>query len=387
MNRRPRAGLRPVLVALALVAGGCEVPSGARQLAAPRLDPHAPFADGRRTSASEADPPAADDSFEERLRHRTATARPGAADTGPGPVAVQRVGLGSGLAAELPHSRRGWTWSRLGGLTLVAHGEPADALILTQDLSDLARRRPSAALNRFYLGIDRRLASRWVGAGSELTPLVDRAAAGLPMPRSEVRRALELLLTPSLGRGLGYVSDDGSFTGWRWLGRNAGGSYLRLARTTGSWGAQEPLPEPVESLLGLLADGAPELSDLLWSAPVSAGDAGRARMVLGTAERDDGSGIHLAILCRLRPGCDSQQDLARFLDSIAPADGEALSSGGEERFADLTRRLGLVLHAGDQAVDLVLLQRAVQRIAPPAGPVGGLRLVEPEPVEEEEEEP
>jgi len=352
---RHRSGLSLAL-GLVLTLAACDVPSGPRELPSPRLDPHAPFTGDGRAVASEDGQPGAEDSFEERLRRRGDAARPDSDQ--PATISVQRIALGGGLTAELPQRQQGWNWSRNGDLTLVAHGEAADTLIYTQSFPDLARRRPSAALNRFYLGVDRRLASTWIG-GAELAPLVTRAAAGLPMSPSQIRRAMELSLTPSLGRGLGYTSDRDSFTGWRWLGRNAGGTYLRLGRTTGTWGAQDPLPEAVEELLGLLADGSPDLAGLLWDAPQPAAAPGRAWMVVGSAQRDDGSGVHLAVLCRLRPRCTTAPDLARFLDSVAPAAGEPLASGGEEGFTDLTQRLGIALYGGKQALDLAALQQAV----------------------------
>lgn len=360
-RRRPFSHRRPAsLLLLALLTAGtaCEAPTGPRELTSPRLEAAAPFRATTDRAADDTTEGGVGGSFEDRLRQRGATRRD---DEDTGTLALQRVRLAEGLTGELP--REGWSWARNGDVSLLLHGTPPDALVYAESFSDLARQRPAAALNRFYLGVDPPMASTWLGIGSDLAPMAALAAAKLPMSTPQVQHGLEMLLTPTLGRGLGFRPDAGAFAGWRWLGQNAAGTYLRLARNPGVWQAQDPLPEDVERLLELLADGAPELADLLWQDPSPNVDSRRAWMIFGSASRDDGAGAHLAILCRLRPECAAAQDLARFVDSLAPPQSAARAlsaSGASIGFNDISRQAGLTLYAGNQALNQASLQQAVQ---------------------------
>lgn len=355
---------RAVLAVVALVLGSC-APDGPRRLPAPELgDPAAPFralatAGGEPETAAGA---AQEGGFEARLRQR----REAAAGAEPVTEAQQVLRLGSGLAGRLPEEGDDWSWAVDGDVVLALHAEAGgalDTLLFAQPFAATVERRPSAELDAFLLAVDPALASDWVGLGSDVAPVALPAARDLDLEPWQALRAARLLLTPTLGRGLAYRHEPGSFSGWRWIGRNRHGVFLRLGRTRGVWGGAGAAPAEVTRLLGRLASESPDLAPLLWREPLVLSE-GTAAMVFGSASADTGAGAHLAVLCRLLPDCPTAEALGRFLDSLAPAGSEPLegrAASGAIPFAALAEQAGIALQ-GDPRIDAALL---AEQLRPP----------------------
>ncbi len=211
----------------------------------------------------------------------------------------QAVPLAGGLAAGFS---AGWRAFAEDGVTVLVHdmeGGRPDALVYTEVFSDLSERLPSQEARRFALTVD---------------PALIRSRFWASPEREKDRWAAEIARTR--GRGIGYASIAGSFSGWRWIGPNQRGVWLRLARTRGTWG--EP---PLEG----------------GTAPAT---TVAATMVLGSASWREG-GAHLALLCVREPVCVPARDLAHLLDSVHPltkaAAGEALP------LSDLEIELGIAV--------------------------------------------
>lgn len=353
-----------LLVLLPALCMACEIPEGPRELPAPRLDPVSVFrgADAEEGPTGGDPGDGAGSSFEARIRQRarpSARQETGVEDT---TVAVQRVVVGE-LVAELPQRREGWIWGRDGDLTLMVHGGTTgapDALVLAQGYEREVAHGPAQAANHFYLGVDPTLANRWVGLGSSLSPLATQLAARLPLTTLETLEALHMLLTPTIGRGLGFTPLADSFSGWKWTGLNDHHTLLRFARSRGSWGAQDGLSRNVELVAEAVAGPGDRLGALLWQEPPSGTDETPALLLLGSAERDDGRGVHLALLCRTVPECPLVEDLAAFLDSLRPPDGPSTGDRDRgQRLKEVTRAAGITLLAGNDLPDPADLRRSV----------------------------
>ncbi len=129
---------------------------------------------------------------------------------------------------------------------------------------------------------------------------------------------------------VGYASEEGSFTGWRWIGvcappeeeagEGAGSTatepdtaikpFLRLSRSRGSWRLQ-PGAQPVPALLILATVTLPDRRNY---------------------------GAHLAIVCTETPQCQDAPALARLLGSIRVAPG-AGGPAGDDWASDTLREL------------------------------------------------
>lgn len=360
-----RLPARPFAVLVLAALSGCAPASEPYHLPAARLDP----AMAVRAGAS-AEPPSAAasarpaTSFEERLRRSrgddAGAAQPSAAET----VTHQGVRLPQGLMADLPQRLGAWSWSGDDGLVLAVYEQNgrAEALVYAQPQP---ADRPAAAMNRFLYAVDPGLASEWLLAGSAVGPLAAQAAAGLPLSPREAARAVTALATPTLGRGLGYDSRHGSFSGWRWVGENEHGVYLRLARSEGVWGPQAEPSEEVRVLAGRVAAEVPQLQNLLGERPPAASPETSAWLLLGSATHR-GRTLHLALLCRTDPVCPVSDDLAGVLSSLRTAEPSLRTAPGPRAPWELAARVGLQLHA----VDPALAQAAVAALRPAAPPAG-----------------
>jgi hypothetical protein len=182
-------------------------------------------------------------------------------------TAFSAVSLGGRFAARVPQRFDEWGWGADTGRTLLLHRTAGrvDALVYAEPFGDRMTRQPTAELGRFRL----------------------------------------LLAGPALA----FRRSPGTFTGWKWIGRNANGVEIRLARASGTWG---PAKSP-------------------------------ALLVFGTASLGESFGVHLAIVCEASPGCAQAEDLARLLDSIQVPPG-SMTTGGET-LEDLARQAGLRLPA------------------------------------------
>jgi hypothetical protein len=251
------------LVLAAALAGGCQPAAREpRRLAFPTFRAEALFPEYQ--SAARATPAGKPTTQFARdlnaMAGGTASAEPEA----------QNVPLGSSMIAQIP-DEEGWTWSLAEGATLVTYspagGRPG-ALIYAEAFSPLIHEQPSAEHLRFQLTVN---------------------------------------------RGLGFRPSRGTFTGWRWVGRNAQGVTLRCGRYLGLWA----------------------------EARVS------SSLILGSATaRDEETGVHFAVLCVREPRCLVYKELARFFASVETAEAslmERLRSTPPIAFPDLVKESGLAI--------------------------------------------
>lgn len=323
---------------VALVLGGCGDRGGPRLPPFPTFDPRQPFADATVAPAAARDASdafdAADPSFEDALR---ASYGGGDEATPAAPaVATEAVPLAGRLVSVLPRGGEDWTWSADETSTLVVHrtGGRVDAMIYAEAWSDLVRSFPSAEHDRFLRTVAPELASSAMAIARGLLDVpIAQIASGAGLSVTAARRAWAALETRTLGRGVGFQPDEQGFRGWRYLGRNAEGVEIRLARVDGRWGPQSPLPEEVVKLLDHLRETTgtslpSAVTSSLSGTPTPAGTP--ALLLLGSATPGSLPGIHLALLCP-RPECPVEDDIVTFLDRLRPsATGDPSSTHSSE---------------------------------------------------------
>lgn len=308
---------------------------------------------------------------------------------------IQLVPLGASLVAEVPEDSDAWRWSRQGGRTLISMtppGEHAEILILTRDYTMAAARSPSQEFRKFVVDVDPTL-----GSGLDIGQLLEQAQFGqLPigaLADADGEIAIDDLLdlfagaaTMTGGRGLGYRSAPGSFSGWRWVGQNNDDVTLRVATSHGNWGPQPELPAGLDPAtlqrivnsaaeapaggtssidlgdLGLDIEGALEtlggvgsgggttdMPDTPTPARITSStrpDTSRARiptrpaqMYLGQAELTPNRGVYVFILCAAQGHCPHAGELAAFLDRMRVE--ESPPSGRQVDFDVHAESLGL----------------------------------------------
>jgi hypothetical protein len=235
----------------------------------------------------------------------------------------QSVPLGSAMTGEIPN-QEGWTWSIEDGATLIVYapgaGRPG-AMVYAEPFSPEIHDHPSAEFLRFQLTVDPDLAESYLKL----------SGVGI------------LLKTRTLGRGLGFRPTRGTFTGWRWVGRNERGVTLRCGRHLGVWSEPRPLPAPLAQALRQRGSEPQNLEPSSTAATPGVS----ASLILGSAtDRDEETGVHLAVLCVREPRCLVYKDLAHFLASIQIAEGslvERLRSAPPIAFQDVVQQSGLAL--------------------------------------------
>jgi hypothetical protein len=317
MSRHPAVLGWRRLGALALVAAllcGCRPASREpRRLPFPVFRAAQAFPEFRSAAGAAASGrPTAPSRFARQLGARAAE---GAAPQPPG----RSVPLGGAMIGRIP-DREGWTWSRAEEVTLIAYSPAAGrpgALVYVEEFSPLFGARPSAEHLRFQADVDRTLAEGFL------------RLAALTAPRDTPRA------TRTEGRGLGFRPTRGTWSGWRWAGRNAHGVTLRCGRHLGVWGEPRPLPAAP-------GGAAPGPSP----APAAAASGYAASLIVGSATGDEETGIHFAVLCVREPRCLVYAELASFLDSIQIADGPLLGrlrTAPPAAFDDLARDAGLAI--------------------------------------------
>lgn len=273
----------------------------------------------------------------------------------------QSVPLGGAMAARIPN-REGWTWSLEEGATVITYapgaGRPA-ALVYAEPFSPAIHDHPSAEHLRFQATVDPELAEgylRFAGMGDLLggraQPLGFRLGPG------EAARWAQLLKTRTLGRGLGFRPTRGTFTGWRWVGRNAQGVTLRCGRHLGVWSEPRPLPAPLAEALGKGSEPQKPMAPSM----ATAGAGVSASLILGSAaDRDEETGVHLAVLCVREPCCLVYKELAQLPDSLQIAEGsllERLRSAPPASFQDVAQQSGLKLLPSSEMAEIAKLTGA-----------------------------
>lgn len=334
---------RRFLFLLILTAGCGQEPSRPRELPFPSVETRAPFPELAASVAGETPRQGGESDFERALRGDAQPAAPAA----PAEAAAQSIPLGGQILGELP-AGSAWRWSTGGGVTLIVHaadaGRPA-ALIYAESFSSKIHDRPSEEHHRFQVAVDPERAERYLDAGTGWELIADGPArqmgTRIGLDRDETGQLVQLLATRTRGRGLGFSPEPGSFTGWRWVGRNAHGVTLRLGRHSGSWAELRPWPAELAKAMANLAGGEAETG----GAPAASSAGVPAYLVLGSAtDRYEQSGVHFALLCARSPECAVAEDLAAFLASFQPAEAsriERLISSPPNGFEDLAREVGL----------------------------------------------
>lgn len=343
------------------VLAACGRPVPMEDMPAPRLVAAQPFTFAPAAERVDDAGEPARSSFADRLAQRTGGVAPETQSTA---RSVRNVSLSGVLVGSVPSD---WSCSSEGEMTLISHagiGGAPDALIYIQGFSDRAESRPTAEVNRFYQAVDPTLASGWLRMWEELEAQTLRLASALAMPEWQVLDALGRLLSPTLGRGLGYEPWRGTFTGWKWLGRNEHEVFLRLGRSRGEWGPQGELPRRVRALLEELAVESARLEELLWEPALGlVPPTTAAYQVVGSAALEVDRGVHLAILCRQTPECEVRDDLVRFVESLRPPEA-GLDPACRPGLVDFALEIGLQLvpEAGQELAREV--RRAMAALAP-----------------------
>ena len=261
---------------------------------------------------------------------------------------IQLVPLGP-FVARFPRRFSEWRYGVEGRTTLVLHrlaGQPPDVWVYARGFPEP---RPGLSdLAKFLLEVD-----------PEITGLrrrADEPGAKGSGAAGDFGAQISGLATPTLGRGIAYESTPRTFSGWRWVGRNEEGSWLRLARTQGRIVPQRPLSP--EQLLALrkLGDAdsrlAAELNSAL-GASLPPPESSPARMILGSvaASRNGGSAL-LAIVYRLPEG-SAIREAVRALESIRVGSARDRASERQDDLrADingLAREIGITV-VGDDAI-------------------------------------
>jgi hypothetical protein len=237
---------------------------------------------------------------------------------------------------------------------------------------------PSEEIQRFQLTVNPEEAERRLmpsaAAGAVRDSLVGQVARETGGGRTDAARLLQLLATRTAGAGLGFHPAAGSFTGWKWVGKNEQQVTVRLARFTGTWEPRAVVPAEIARRLETLRNipAVSQAADALAPAAGGGGTGGgadggaSAYLLVGSATDDaEQSGAHLALLWQHAPDPQCIEGLASFLASLRTG-GSAAPAGLEDGQAyDLPEAAGLHLLPADATLPLDQLKAPV---TPPAAP-------------------
>jgi hypothetical protein len=370
--------LFPVLLLAGFLAAGCG-DGKPRKLPFPRLDARAPFPE--LAAQPEGGAPAAQrrTSFADRL----SPAAPAATgESGKGPAA-RSVPLGGQLTGEIPVDAA-WSWQPVeDGVTLIAcrpDGGRIAALVYAEAFPARMQSAPSEEIQRFELtvnpeGNEQRLTPS-AAAGVLKNGLIHQLARGTGSGRTESARLLQFLATRTAGAGLGFQPAAGSFTGWKWVGKNGQDITVRLARFTGTWEPQAQLPAGIGQHLEALRK-IPMLSaaaEQLGARPAQGGAAGgvSAYLLVGSATDDsEQAGAHVALLWQHASDTGCVDGLSSFLASLRTgvgSPGPGQPGLGDGQVSDIRDAAGLEILPAKAMVGLDQLQAPAAPATQPAGP-------------------
>lgn len=352
--------LTAAITLLALLSLGCENNVGPRQPHFPTFEARQPFPElvDLDEQATPTRSTLSGSSFERSIARELESGGEEGSTVTAQTQGVQTVSLSSVFVADVPLNFNEWQWSSDGPVTMLIHrkaGSAPDALVFIEAFSPAVERFPSFDVGRFQYTVDPGLSPNIV-----YPPLVLLAArwvskaAGLP-PMTTVL-SLQKATTRTMGRGLGYSSTDGTFTGWRWVGHNDHKVALRLGRTTGTWASQPALDYTSRVVMGTLSQQVPALRELAKSVTEMTDAAARqptrqAWMILGSAARSNTLGVHIAIICERQPVCPVAAELSALLSTLRPASDAqnvAVGSGGELK--SFAASLGITMLNAQEAV-------------------------------------
>lgn len=358
---------RSLAVAAAVVfsISGCDLDGEPRELPTPEFDAYRVFEESVDDDRDRREAAGSEGGFEERLDRMME----GEDEPEEPTLRSQRtIALGGGLVTEIPERLDVWRWSFRRGTALVSFtppGEhPAMVLITTQYGAQTATGY-TRGLRAFLRDVDPSLVGGFGGG----TPGADLSQIDGDGEGEELEEALQGFgdvggLTG--GRGIGYRSAEGTFSGWRWYGENPREVTVRLARSEGQWSAQregagldeqrirqmlteagleddDRISEALEQLRGVSSEEptAQRQSEAETDRRRVALPTRPAHMYVGQFETEPTRGIYVAILCAAEPDCAAAGELARMLDEVRP--GQAPRDAGAVDFDEHARSLGLVI--------------------------------------------
>jgi|GEM_PF-6729229 len=322
-RRRITPALWLVMAPMLVAASSCS-DTGPRELTTPIFDARAPFLElssaGGSSSTGASDSAKGASDFEKAIAASMAQGAKEDPEDVPddaissAAVQIQTVTLPGGLASSIPLDFDTWQWRSENGKTIITHRAPGatspDAMIYAERFGALVRIYPSQEMARFrrfadpsFIPLTEILNSPQQVDAEQLRALgIDPAQLLEPggLAPEDMKRVLDALddakqngqEAPKPAPTLHYESSRSTFSGWTWFGQNAADVTLRLGRTEGRWSAPDSSGE-----------GAPSSA---W-------------MLLGSADRSAGLGMHMAIICKQSPQCPVAEELSAFLAEMTPA--------------------------------------------------------------------
>ncbi len=353
----------------------CERPDGPRQAPYPTFDPVQPFPelDAKKGGAN----PEGSDSFEDAINQAqegeelpTGDENQALAQSG----SYQKIPLASLFVAEVPLVFDEWQYVTDRQSTFLVHRKPGqmpDALVYVEAFSPAIENFPSYEIARFQFTVDPGLSpnSIYPPLGAMLVTGNDAGES----PAFDVAMALQLAATRTMGRGLGYQSSPGSFTGWKWVGHTPYGMDIRLGRSQGRWEEQRlPVGAIVKQILGQYGAQYPELQQLAeqfnqLSQTQTTRSPGAAWMVVGSITRQSNlsMGVHIAMVCEQKPVCPVSKELAHLLESIRGLDDAGLlAAPASDNYVEFTSQAGVELLGMGEQVNAADMMRILNQPPP-----------------------
>lgn len=365
-----------MLVVSGSVLVSCERADGPRRAPYPQFDPVQPFPELQR--GEEGAQSSGSESFEDAIaqaasgEEELAAGEDGQAYAASGNY--QNIPLASLFVAEIPLVFDEWQYVTDNQSTLIIHRKPGqmpDAIVYVEAFTQAIEQFPSYDVARFQFTVDPGLSPNSIypplgallltGGGGEQSS---------DAPPFDVAMALQLATTRTMGRGLGYQSSAGSFTGWKWIGHTPAGLDVRLGRSSGRWAEQKlPVGATVAQILAQYGARYPEIAQL--GTALSALDSqsgtnrspGPAWMIVGSMARQKNAslGVHVAILCEQRPVCPVARELSHLLESTRPLDDVGqLAPAASSDFTAFAAEAGVELLSPQQMLSAPDLLRLLE---------------------------
>lgn len=358
-----------VMCVIASSVWGCERADGPRQAPYPVFDSSQPFPELEGIEQESSGEQSFEAAIEDALESEGVPGADSAAFAESG--SYQKIPLASLFVAEVPLLFDEWQYVTDGGSTLLVHRKPGaqpDAVIYVEAFSPAIENFPSYEVARFQFTVDPGLSPN-----SIYPPLGALVVAGNEQgdsPAFSAVMALQLATTRTLGRGLGFRSTSGSFTGWKWVGKTTHGTDVRLGRSSGRWGEQGlPIGAILERILSEYAVKVPEIAMLLDRLK-SLGQAAQQRnpgpawMVLGSIARQNNSvmGVHVAMICAQRPVCPVSRELAHMLDSVKVLeDSGGLAAPASDDYKAFASDVGIELLDMSEVISAPEMMQLIQQ--------------------------
>lgn len=242
---------------------------------------------------------------------------------------IQLVSLGGIITTEIPMDAMGNAWivSSQKNEFLITYIDPESEKtipkVIIYGLYDTSSDEyPTFAIRRFISTVDPFLEQSGLWQAQPfLASLLSSISLQNPLSIDNFHRATNPYL-PSIGLGLGYKSLQGTFSGWKWIGRNGNDVNLRIGNTKGKF---IPVQDDIKLLLQNFdassylenpsLDILNELSDLQKSIYEQSGMP--AEMFLGSVGYQN-QNIFVAVMCVTQPTCKQEKAIISFFDEMRP---------------------------------------------------------------------